>query len=222
MVVIIVPVLRRPHRVEPLIASIERATDQPHRVLFVCTPEDEAQRSAVDAAGAERIDLEGPLRAGDYARKINAGYRASTEPLLFLAADDLNFHPHWLERAADLLTDRVQVIGTNDLGNPAVRRGRHATHSLVTREYCDHRGTVDGPGQVLHEGYEHNFVDSEFVATAMARRAWAFARRSVVEHLHPHWNKGAMDSTYERGLAGFERDRRVFRRRSEMWKGRRL
>jgi hypothetical protein len=45
--------------------------------------------------------------------------------------------------------------------------GRHSTHSLVTRDYVERFGTIDEAGVVLHEGYPHEFVDDEFVQTAM-------------------------------------------------------
>lgn len=114
----------------------------------------------------------------------------------------------------------VGVVGTNDLGNPRVIAGKTATHSLVTRAYVGEHGTVDEPGKVLHEGYQHNFCDTEFVETAKRRGAWAFAGDSVVEHLHPHWSKGDDDETYRRGQAGFEVDRRLHARRRRLWQRR--
>ena len=37
-----------------------------------------------------------PRTKGDYAAKINEGYRRSTEPLIFLGAIDIRFTPGWL------------------------------------------------------------------------------------------------------------------------------
>lgn len=213
MVVVIIPVLRRPHRVAPLLESLVAATPEPHRVLFVCDPDDGAERDAVDAAGAERIDV-----AANYAGKINAGYRATTEPLMFLAADDVHFHPHWLERAVACLNDpAIGVVGTNDLGNPRVMAGLHATHSLVTRDYVDRFGTIDEVGKVLHESYPHEYVDTEFVETAKARCAWAFARDSIVEHLHPHWGKAPTDALYDAHPQRMQAGARIFKRRRYLW-----
>lgn len=210
--VILVPVLRRPHRVVPLLDSIEAATPEPHRVLFICDPDDEPEKAAVDNAhGGQRIEV-----AGNYAKKINVGADVTSEPLLFLGADDLDFHPGWFEAASSRLEGRVAVVGTNDLGNPRVMAGKTATHSLVTRAYVEAYGTVDERGKVLHEGYQHNFCDSEFVETAKRRRAWAFASDSTVEHLHPHWSKGEDDEVYRKGQAGFEVDRQLFHRRERL------
>lgn len=212
MLIIAVPVLHRPHRVVPLLESIAENTPEPYRVLFVTDPDDGAERDAIDAAGGERIDL-----AGNYARKINLAYHSSAEPLLFLAADDLAFHPHWLERAVDRLKGQVGVVGTNDLGNPRVLKGEHATHSLVSRSYVQEFGTIDERDKVLHESYPHEYVDTEFVETAKARGAWAFAADSIVEHLHPHWGKAPTDSLYDAHAQRMKAGVRIYRKRQRLW-----
>lgn len=211
-VLIIVPVLQRPERVAPLLNSIEAATPEPHSVLFVCTEHDDEEHDAIVDVSGEMLILPGARQPGDYARKINAAYRwpQFTEPNLFLAADDLVFHPGWYSTAADLLSETVQVVGTNDLGNARVMGGRHSTHTLVTRRYCDQRGTIDGPGEVLHEGYNHWYVDDEFIQTAQARGTFAPCLESIVEHLHPAWNKGPEDAVYRLGQSKSSRDRRIY------------
>lgn len=218
--VVIVPVLGRPHRVGPLLASIAAATPEPHRVLFVCSPGDGEEIASIAAAGAAHLVIERAPGPGDYAAKINLAYGSSTEPFLFLGADDLAFKPGWLGAAfRPMLKDsRVGVVGTQDLGNPLVIRGRHATHLLVRRSYVDQFGTIDEPGKVLHEGYGHNFCDTELVATAKKRGAWAFARRSIVEHLHPDWGRGPDDDTYRLGRSRFTDDERHFQSRQQLWR----
>lgn len=216
-VAVLVPMLGRPHRVAPLLESIDRATPESYRVLFVCTPGDMAVTEAIDSAGAERIEV--PLEPrGDYARKINAGYRHAAEALLFLGADDLRFHPHWLERAvARLQNPAIGVVGTNDLSNRRVLAGKHATHSLVTRAYVDRFGTIDEPGKVLHEGYPHEYVDDEFIGTARRRRAFVFAADSIVEHLHPMVGKAPMDALYAQQAERMRLGQPLFKRRRRLW-----
>lgn len=215
-VVIIVPVLRRPQRASTLVESITSATPEPHRILFVCSPDDTDEQKAVSDTKADMLVVDWEPGHGDYAKKINAGYRASTEPLLFLAADDLKFHPGWLTAAQAHLSARVQVVGTQDLGNPRVLRGVHSTHTLVTRRYAD-RGTIDEPGKVYHEGYWHEYCDDELVETAWYRKAWAFAADSVVEHLHPAWGKAQMDDLYRQEPRRLRYGRRLFLRRRHLW-----
>lgn len=208
--------LGRPHRVEALLESLAAVTEN-YRVLFLLTPGDTDVIGAVENAGGDWVGVEHRPR-GDYARKINAGYRATTEPLLFLAADDLRFHPFWLERASSLLADpRVGVVGTNDLGNRRVMRGDHATHALVRRSYVDVHGTIDEPGKILHEGYAHEYVDDELVGTAKHRGAWAFAPDSVVEHLHPQWGKAPNDPMYDAQTERMRVSRHLFIRRRRLW-----
>lgn len=214
-VVILIPVLRRPHRVAPLLASIAEATPESHRVLFIVELLDTEERRAIDLAGAEHVIVERPQRS--YARKINAGYRSSVEPLLFLGADDIAPHPGWLSAAVAKLGGPVQVVGTNDMLNPRVIAGEHSTHSLVTRAYCDTFGTIDEPGMVLHPGYGHDYVDDEFVATAKLRGAYAHAHDSVVEHLHPWAGKAPSDATYRIGKSKSAAGQRLFNARRHLW-----
>ncbi len=205
--------LGRPQAVAPLLASIEAATPSPFRVLFVCTPGDTAV-PAVTAAGTDLLLVD--FRPGDYARKINAGIGATTEPFIFTGASDLVFHAGWLEAALNLVNKGAGVVGTNDLGNPRVLKGEHSTHSLLVRTYVEARGTIDGAG-AMHEGYRHNFCDTEMVETAKARGAWRFAPDSIVEHRHPHWGTAEFDETYRLGQAGFVRDQMLYHRRRRLW-----
>lgn len=173
-------------------------------------------RATVDGCGADSIVVDWPGGTpGDYASKINAGYRASTEPWLFTGADDLHFHAGWLVNA--LRCRPSQVIGTNDLGNERVISGRHSTHTLVARTYADNYGTVDERNKVLHEGYPHEFVDDELVATAKWRGVWAFAADAVVEHLHPDYGKAPYDEMYRAQGERMAVGRKTFRKRQRLW-----
>lgn len=214
-VVVLVPMLGRAHRVLPLLDSLT-ATAPHTRPLFLVSPGDGPVHAAVDAAGAERTTVDGP-HPGDYARKINTGLRESTEPLLFLGADDLRFHPGWLEAATAKLTAGIGVVGTNDLGSPRVIAGEHATHSLVTRDYAEQFGTIDQPGLILHEGYPHEHSDDELVETAKFRNAWAFAFDSHVEHMHPAWGKAPMDRMYRQQRQRMAQSRPIYNQRRQLW-----
>lgn len=212
-VAIIVPVLARPQNVRPLLAAFTAATPQPHRVLFICDPHDQLEQEEILAAGGELI-----APGGSYAAKINAGYHATTEPLLFLAADDIRPRPDWLARAVSYMTPGVAVVGTNDLCNPRVMCGQHSTHTLIRRSYIQERsGVTDEPDTVLHEGYAHEYCDDELVQTAMARGVYAHAFDSLVEHLHPLIGLAADDETYRLGRAGTRASRRLFYTRQQLW-----
>jgi len=214
--------LGRHHRVFPLLESIDM-TVPGAMVMFCLTPNDALVDCEVDRAvqcGSRlRIGKMVVIRraAGDYARKINAGYRATCEPLMFLGADDLNFHSGWFEAAVAKLGPGVGVVGTNDLGSPRVMRGEHSTHSLITRQYADEFGTIDNKGSVLHEGYPHEWVDDELVGTAKKRGAWAMALDSHVEHLHPNWGKAPNDVMYQQQATRMRIGHNMYTQRRKLW-----
>lgn len=214
---VLVPVLDRPSRVEPLITSLSDSRAEGVRELFICSPDDRAELAEIDAHHLRKLVMPYPRQPGDYARKINAGARQSDAEWLFLGADDLNFRPGWLAACLAVADETgAAVIGTNDLGNPMVKMGMHSTHTLVRRSYVE-LGTVDDPNCLLHEGYDHNCVDVEFVETAMDRGAWAFAVDAHVEHLHPIWRKGSSDATYVIGQSAHLRDMKLLRERWNLW-----
>lgn len=214
--VIIIPMLGRAHRVEPLLESIHATCTA--RILFAVTPGDQAVLAALDDAGAERITVPREPR-GDFQRKINLGIAATSEPYIFTGADDLRFHAGWFERAmARMSRRRVGVVGTNDLCNQRVIRGEHATHMLVSRDYVERFGTIDEPGKFFHEGYPHEMCDDEAVATAKRRRAFAFAGDSHVEHLHPMVGKAPMDDLYAAQGRRIQEGRLLFIRRRHLWR----
>lgn len=211
--VILVPMLGRPQRVKPLLASIHAATPQA-RVLFLTTPGDDAVAEQIDAASCERLEVE--YAPGDYARKTNRGYQHTTEELIFLGADDLHFHPGWFDACTKRLDPGIGVVGTNDLTNPRTMTGRHSTHSLVTREYAD-RGLIDRRPGILCEDYPHEYCDDELIGTARKRRAFVHATDAHVEHLHPMGGKAPMDEMYAQQEARLIAGRDIFRRRRRLW-----
>lgn len=199
MIAILVPVLGRPRNVAPFIESVKN-TGSEHRVYFICSPGDKHQILACKAADAETLIAPFGAGSADYAKKINWAFDQTEEEWIFQGADDIRFAPNWditaLEHAK---RTHALVIGTNDLGNPDVKRGRHSTHSLIHRSYVEqYGGTVDGSGKVLCELYDHQWCDNEFVRTAMLRKKFAACKTSIVEHLHPHWGKGKVDGTYRK------------------------
>lgn len=195
------------------------------RVLFIASDGDRKEIKAIRSLMRSKLPvgilIVDPHPHGDYAFKINRGVLATGEPWIFQAADDLRFHDGWLDEAVRVAgLNGARVIGTDDRCNPRVRSGRHSTHSLVARSYVEEVGTGDRPGHMLHEGYEHGFVDDELVWIARRRGEFAFSYGSVVEHLHPRNRQEqiALDATYEKALDGraHARDRALFRRRQRL------
>lgn len=215
-VAVLVPVLARPAAAAPLAESLRATSDA--ELVWIISPGDAEQRAACEVAGGRILEAGWEPGPGDYARKINLGYRETIAPWVLQAADDLRFHPGW-ERAALAAGERgAGVVGTDDLGNPTVRRGAHSTHSLVRRSYVESLGGTYDSREVLHEGYDHQFVDTELVDAAQARGAWAFAKDAKIEHLHPFWRKGSLDATYRKALAEGDADRRLFLERQRAFR----
>lgn len=206
-VAVIVPVMRRPQNAEPFMRSLRASTGL--ATAYAIYDEDDLDtRDAWKNAGAEVVQSSGT----SFAVKVNDGYRATTEPNLFVVGDDVHFRPGWYDHAAYTMgVSGCRVVGVNDLGNPRVMRGEHATHMLIARDYIDdHGASWDGPGVVCHEGYSHWFVDDEIVAAAKSRGTFLVSLGAKVEHLHPLFGKGQMDDVYERGTRRKEQDQKVF------------
>jgi hypothetical protein len=217
---VLLPVLDRPHRVAPLVDSlngsvaVECAEGWDVDVVFICTPGDKAEIAAVRACGCELL-----FHSGGYAAKINYAARMVEADWYLTGADDLRFHPGWLSAAMRRhVATGALVVGTNDLVNPSVTRGFYATHLLVHRDYVE-RGTIDERGKIMHEGYSHNCPDTELVETAKTRSTWAFARDSHVEHLHPISQRVRVldDATYRKGREHHQADKLLLAERRRLW-----
>lgn len=221
MISIICPVLGRPASAQPLVDSIRAHTTVAHEIIFLCSPGDDAEIAACNATDASVLVATWHSGPGDAAKKWNLGFRNSIYPFVFCAADDVEFTPDWdVNALAVAESTGAGMIGTNDDANPLVKRGKHATHSLFSRAYIKEVGGTffDGPGVVYHEGYQHQWIDTEAVRAAMDRGQWAFARRSVVRHHHPFYDKTVrMDSTYSKALGDASFDSALYRQRAHDW-----
>jgi hypothetical protein len=206
----LVPVLARPHRAQPLADSLRSTSDC--RLLFICSPNDVEQIAACHATKEMTIVSDWQPGRADFARKTDLGFDYTDEDWIFCGADDLEFHSGWLEEAIRVgERHNAGVVGTQDTANPSVKRGIHSTHPLVRRSYIEeHGGTFDGTGKIYSHAYDHQFVDNDLCEVAKARGQWAFAKRSVVKHLHPAWGTAPTDSTYEKAVRATSADRALF------------
>lgn len=219
MIDILVPVLSRPQNAAPLVENIHDVTAVEHTILFLCSRGDIAQIEACFATDARTIVMDYSAGQGDYARKINTGFHATGSEWVFNASDDIRFEPNWDTTALKIAGSHFGVIGTNDLSNGQVKRGQFGTHCLIRRRYITEQGgTADQvPGDVLWEGYDHNFVDRELCHVAQSRHTFVFARHSRVKHFHPLWRTAPQDATYRKALRHFRDDQRLFLDRAHLW-----
>ena len=215
-VAILVPTLNRPALIVPLAENVRDVTPPgAYSLVFVLDHADMASREAVKAAPSARY----LLANGTYPQKINAGYRGTNDPLVLPTADDVVFHPGWYEAAAASFRDPVvQVVGTLDL-SPATEDGSHATMPILRRSYCENPGAAwRETGTVFHEGYHHNYCETETWQLALNRGAARFVRESVIEHCHPAWGKREIDATDRKGNhVHIDADRDRFHRRQRQW-----
>ena len=167
------------------------ATSADDAALYLIA-DDQATYDELDQMVSDRVYavmIEGPAT---FAEKVNRGVAFTAEPWLLLVGDDVCFHDGWLD-AARLLSDRYDVIGTNDttgkVKNPKVASGAHADHFFVRRAYVEEHGAcLDGPGILAPECYRHWFTDMEIIKLAKARGVFTPCLDSVIEHLHPAYD----------------------------------
>lgn len=210
---ILIPTLGRADKLAGVVSNIlDSGVPRNTRIIFIGEAHDEETI-------AECRNLKATLilnqRSPSYAGAINTAVKATTVDAFFIGSDDLNFHHGWYQKA-EVWLDYFGVVGSNDLANFEVLRGDHATHYLVTYEYAM-QGSIDNPDQMLHEGYTHNWVDTEFIATAKFRNQYTPCLESVVEHNHPTWGKATMDATYAKGFDSESKDAHTFRERQHLW-----
>ncbi len=228
-VAVLVPVLARPKNVRPLVSSILSSSYKPSfdglsaTLYFLVTKGDVAEELAIYEvqdvwAGLLSSHIIWVSADGEgWAKKINLGHRITKEPWVLCAADDVIFRPGWLAALQPVFDSGfLGVVGTNDLVSESAY-GHCCTHPLVSRAYADEYGTVDGPGAICDEGYDHQFVDNEIASLAIARKLWRYERKCVIEHRHWALGKAEDDETYRKGRANGMKDWDRFRLRCEKY-----
>ena len=220
-VAVLAPVFNRPQAVAGFVANVLASQAELELEVLVIANADVADElDALEAAGVEPLVVPWPAGIrGDYARKINHGLWTTDAPYLLCGADDLSFEKGWAEAAVEVSRELgAGFVATNDRANPKVMAGEHATHPLVARWYAEECGTIDCPNMIYHEGYFHQFVDTEATETAIARDCFAYAEAAVVEHRHPIWRTARDDDTYRHGRTHQSLDRNLFGRRRLLWR----
>ncbi len=207
-VAILIPTMRA-HLIPTLIDNIADATPSAHEVYWACTEDSEC--AAVLQKCGQKVLID---KGGFWPARINALFKWTSEPFVFIAADDVKFHPGWLE-AAFIAMERVQgcgIVSVNDLNNP------YGTLSLISREYIDtFGGTMDRTGPVIHPGYHHNWSETEMRQTAERRGRWTYCAESVVEHMHHDCKKAPYDEVYAIGDRFLQEDVTLFFSRHPLW-----
>lgn len=210
---IIVPTRYRANMLGPLVANLRETTETPFRIYFVCEESDTDTLDVLEQLADDDVYAV-VVEKGSVTISTNAGYRASTEPYVFLANDDVHFHQGWDTAALAKFSPEIHIVGTND-GN-----GRCDCFFMLRRSYIrTHSGVFDQPDTVFHE-YQHNWGDTELADYAKHRGVFAEATDSVTEHRH--WLFGKADSAhpnYEKARETEQADHETYRERRKLWVG---
>jgi hypothetical protein len=207
---IYVPTLGRPHVLQRLVNNIHASTTLPHRIIFVVEPHDEESLNAAWQTGELVSINEG---SPSYSNSLQTAYDLDNSDYFIGANDDFDFFPNWDTEAMKVMGNGVMVVGIHD-GSPQCG---FSTISLVDRRYIGTMsGVIDIPNRVNYP-YRHNYVDTEFHATAVKRGVFAPAPNSVILHKHPDWGHAEDDETYRKSQATMSLDATTFASRTHLW-----
>lgn len=203
---VLCPSRHRPHLLQPLVENLRDTA--PDAALYFAVCDDESLRALNDAGVTVWMTPEG----WSMVQRLQFLYDNTTEPYVYGAQDDSSFPRGWwqpaLARAVE--TDGVVVLG--DSHNP------NGTTALVSRRYIDTIGGAWGqPGRVLHDGYVHNYAETELFDVAAAHGRLTFLPDIVVEHRHHSYGLAANDDTYTMATAALEADRALYEQRRARW-----
>jgi len=139
----------------------------------------------------------------------NIGLKALAYANAFIpGADDLIWHPGWLDAALaalQTLPGGQGMVGFNDLD----RTDHMATHFLVTRQCI-----IEVMGGVLAiPAYHHYWTDPEMNVRAKIEGCYVWCEESVVEHRSSMNGKAPEDDTYRLARKYFKADEETFNRR---------
>jgi glycosyltransferase involved in cell wall biosynthesis len=220
LISVLVPVLGRPQNaqkvVDSLDGSIRGRTDI--ELIFIASAGDVDQLGA--CLGTGRLTLIANWEPEhDYARKMNYALAYTSADWVLLGSDDITFEPGWDVEMLRVAEGGKRVIGSNDKANRLVyQKHLFSTHTLVARSYIEDPGaSLDGPGSLVSEAYDHNFCDRELAGLAQFRGEWVMAPRAIIRHSHPGFGTAPQDATYEKGRKTFLDDQVIFWERSERW-----
>lgn len=216
---IIIPSLGRPDRLGPLCENLAETTPEAlYDLTFVLDNRitDPASWDALRPPTPGGISYRVITCDGTYPHKINAGYRPGPREWSMPTADDVEFNDGWLEAALDV-PKTAHVIGTDDLS--PMSNPWHSTMPIIRNSYIENPGcSWNDPGVIFHEGYHHNFCETEICELARYREVWHFVPTSMVEHHHPSWEKRKPDDTDRKGwMRHQDRDSALFHQRRPAW-----
>jgi hypothetical protein len=203
------PTLDRPDNLRRVLGNLACVKGKVDFATYAMVDEDDIDSQKVCADYNVRYFLD---HRGWFAPRTNQLFALTDEPWVFLGTDDIRFPNCWLDTMFRLKQPSWKVIAPDDGHNPA------GTNFLVERAYVLEQGGHWGtPGLVFHDGYKHNFSDSELIEVADKRGVFGRVMEVCVEQRHPLWGNADDDATYQRARAKYATDEALFERRQHLW-----
>lgn len=209
MIDILIPTYKRAAKLQRVVDNIREVSGTPHRILFIYETDDEESKDAALACGADAAL--NPWEPS-FSNALQTGYEVTKNPFFLPANDDFDFQQGWDIAALDAMADpAVQVVGIAD------GAGSCTAITLIRRSYIETQsGVIDMPNRVFYP-YNHNYVDTEFAATAKARGVLKEVPESVIVHMHPCWGLSDFDATYTKNQQTMSADGATFNSRAYLW-----
>jgi len=208
---ILIPSLGRAQYVKRVVANVDANTPEPHEQLWCYSGEEYETEACTSDVKRIRDDDDPDKR---YVTRMNKLARWAVElsfDFIFFGSDDVIHHPFWLRYALKVFdeVENAQVVVVNDLRNP------NGTQAVVRTSYLP-LAVFDDPTAAFHDGYQHNFADTEMFLTAAERGVIYRSMDSHVEHLHPLHkgsNQRKWDQTYADAQSQWNIDAALFHER---------
>jgi GT2 family glycosyltransferase len=196
----------RPSMAQRCVQGI-RDTTRGHDIEIIAAVDNDPDTRGLLGRHVDRLLYSGEYRGCSQA--WNDALVASTGDLLVLAADDLVWHPGWLDAALATMNEFPEgwgLVGFND-GHMGAEL---STHYLMSRRLVR---DVFG-GRVAWDCYRHSFNDVE--ANERAKRAGRYAWCEAAHVTHEHWLFGqrAQDPTDQRSLPQHPDSQRAYEQRA--------
>jgi len=201
------PTYKRPDKLQEVATNIEQATKTPYKLYWGVEPEDTETIKAAKATGHEVVINKGKQ---GYSDTIQTIYEQADEPIFFHCNDDFYFPDGWDIKPIEYLEEHpeVMVLGAHD----GYETTNYWTISFIRRKYIEEQsGVIDIPNRVFYP-YNHNFQDTEFSKTAVARGVWDKLEVPCIEH-----RRTGDDETYQKNAATYEADSILFNKRERLF-----
>lgn len=205
---IILPTRGRPEILRRCLESLVATAPSVQIVAVVDAGDNETLAVLRDFDGSLPISSIESKAGATASEKWNLGAGWTPANTLVFAADDLVFHPEWIEKTTKALKafpDGSALVGFDELA-----RSPHPLHFAVTRKLLDE---ING-GLLVVPHYRSWYMDTELCDKARAWGRYIANCGAVVEHKHPMHGTAPIDDLHRSGfLLNQHRDRFIYENR---------